>query len=48
VTVTQLWLDRSTIDDLIRRSDKALYQAKRNRRNRVEFDLTHTPVKGTR
>jgi diguanylate cyclase (GGDEF)-like protein len=45
VTVTRPWLDRTTIDDLIRRADKALCQAKRNGRNRVEFDPPYTPEK---
>jgi PleD family two-component response regulator len=48
VTVTRPWLDRTTIDDLIRRADKALCQAKRNGRNRVEFDPSHTPVRAER
>ncbi len=38
VTVAQPWLDHTTIDDLIRRADKALSEAKRNSRNHVEID----------
>jgi len=38
VTITSPWLERTTIDDLIRRANKALSLAKRNGRNRVEFD----------
>ncbi len=44
-TVLRSGPDRTVVDELIRRADKALYRAKRYGRNRIEFDQSGTPAK---